>query len=109
MPNVVDDFYVCDDIIAVDVQHEPVVVSKSECVVDFRCCVADQRPVVEVIVGLDPRTEGNLVQVLCRSIKLHVVVDARLLKVEHEVGCREKLASFAIEERRAFARELLKN
>lgn len=82
MPNIVDDFYVRDDIFAVDVQHKSIVVCESEGVVDFRSCVADKRPVIEVIVGLNPRTERNLVEILRRSFKLHVIVDARLFKVE---------------------------
>lgn len=82
MPNIVDDFYVRDDIFAVDVKHKSIVVCESEGVVDFRGCVADKRPVIEVIVGLNPRTKWNLVEILRRSFKLHVIVDTRLFKVE---------------------------
>lgn len=62
-----------------------------------------------MIVGLNPRTEGNLVQVLGGSVQFHVIADARFLEVEHEVGCSEQFASLAVKEWRTLAGELLEN
>lgn len=109
MPNVVDDFDIRDDILSINVKHESVVVGEGERIIDFLGRVRNNRAVIEVIVRLDPSTERNLIQVVCRTSKLHIIADARLLEVEHKIWRREQLAPVTVEERRTFARELIED
>lgn len=107
VPNVVDNFDVCDHILSIYIKNETVIVCECKCVVDFLCGIRNYRSIVELIVGLNPSAKCDFIQVIFGTGEFHVIVDARFLKVEYKVRRRKKLAAIAVEEWLTFASEFL--